>query len=295
MLVDMWLACLPTPYKCRKHYNQLILEIYRAVWEETQRRMTSIQPSSSSSCLSSSLDLRPRWTKDLRERWRSLAGMGALPISWARYSFRLAGTSNPSLFPRDPPIAFVVAKRLLLHHWLLVFDEVQLLDVSSATLLADVLSWFWRMGGVVVGNSNKVPQDLYLGGVARERLEGFVDALVARCPVVEMHPGAVSGDEARKDEEESKDWRAIRAQESSAVGRRSWYTLGEREAFEKSMGTLCRGHHHSGEFDQVSIDISYKLQRPCRTQATDIESIWKTVACTLVHGRHLQIYFRRPL
>ena len=51
---------------------------------------------------------------------------------------------------------------------LLVFDEVQLLDVSSATLLADVLSWFWRMGGVIVGTSNKVPDDLYKNGVQRE-------------------------------------------------------------------------------------------------------------------------------
>jgi predicted ATPase len=56
-------------------------------------------------------------------------------------------------------------------NWLLVFDEVQLLDVSSATLLADRLSWSRRMGGVIVGTSNKVPDDLYENGVQRERLE----------------------------------------------------------------------------------------------------------------------------
>lgn len=135
---------------------------------------------------------------------------------------------------QDPPIAFVVAKRLLLHHWLLVFDEVQLLDVSSATLLADVLSWFWRMGGVVVGNSNKVPKDLYLGGVARERLEGFVEALVGRCPVVEMGAGG----------EEARDWREVRAEESE--GRRTWFTYGEEREFEKMIEKVMEGSQPSG-------------------------------------------------
>ncbi|KAL5485156.1 hypothetical protein ACEPAI_7798 [Sanghuangporus weigelae] len=102
-LVDLWFSTLPTPFKTRKHYSELVLEIYRG-------------------------------------------------------------------------------------HWLLAFDEFQLLDVSSAGLLADVLSWYWRMGGVVVASSNKVPDDLYRGGVQRERLEPFVETLKVRCPVFEM-PG----------------------------------------------------------------------------------------------------------
>lgn len=65
-------------------------------------------------------------------------------------------------------------------NWLLVFDEIQLRDVSSATLLTDVLSWFWRMGGVVVSTSNWLPYDLYRNGVQHERLEPFVPALKAR-------------------------------------------------------------------------------------------------------------------
>lgn len=30
------------------------------------------------------------------------------------------------------------------------FDEMQLVDASSAALLRDVLSWYWRLGGVIV-------------------------------------------------------------------------------------------------------------------------------------------------
>ncbi|KAF7321848.1 Mitochondrial ATPase [Mycena kentingensis (nom. inval.)] len=42
-LADLWLSCVPTPYKTRKHYNELVLEIYRGVWRETQRRMETIR------------------------------------------------------------------------------------------------------------------------------------------------------------------------------------------------------------------------------------------------------------
>lgn len=33
------------------------------------------------------------------------------------------------------------------------FDELQLLDASSAALLRDVLSWYWRFGGVIISCS----------------------------------------------------------------------------------------------------------------------------------------------
>ena len=33
------------------------------------------------------------------------------------------------------------------------FDELQLLDASSAALLRDVLSWYWRLGGVILSCS----------------------------------------------------------------------------------------------------------------------------------------------
>ncbi|KAH9839231.1 AFG1-like ATPase-domain-containing protein [Rhodofomes roseus] len=213
-LIDLWYAALPTPFKARKHYSELVLEVYRAVWEETRARMAGVhaaEPSASESTSESA-----PWTRSLRDRWREMLDTGKLPARWVRKATRF-GASAPSL---QPPIAFVVAQRLILRHWLLVFDEIQLLDVSSATLLADVLSWFWRMGGVVVGNSNKVPDDLYKNGVQRERLEPFVEALKARCPVVLMRS--------------EKDWRVDRASRSEGQGA-SWYLPGQEEEFENKV------------------------------------------------------------
>ena len=92
--------------------------------------------------------------------------------------------------------------------------------MSSATLLADVLSWFWRMGGIIVGSSNKVPDDLYKNGVQRERLEPFVEALKARCPVVHMRS--------------ERDWRALRGD----GGKRSWFTFAQRRDFEATLAEI---------------------------------------------------------
>ncbi|EMD37678.1 hypothetical protein CERSUDRAFT_136414 [Gelatoporia subvermispora B] len=209
-LIDLWFSAVPTPYKARKHYNQIVLELYRAVWEETKRRMASAKHDSADA----SSPAPVAWNRSVKQRWMDALASGELPKRW----FRRPGMFFSAPSGAQPTIAFVVARRLLLRHWLLVFDEVQLLDVSSATLLADVLSWFWRMGGVVVGSSNKVPDDLYKNGVQRDRLEPFVEALKLRCPLVTM------GSE--------HDWRAKKS--SSGIDK-TWYLVGQEEKF---MGKL---------------------------------------------------------
>ncbi|KAJ7745464.1 AFG1-like ATPase-domain-containing protein [Mycena maculata] len=205
-LVDLWLSCIPTPHKTRKHYNQLVLEIYRGVWQETQQRMADSDITRRSV---ESEDSEGPWNSSVRDKWRELVKTGSLPLFWRR-----RGSSVPS--KSTPTIAFSVARRLVLRHWLLVFDEIQLLDISSATLLADVLSWYWRMGGVIIGTSNKVPDDIYKHGVQRERLEPFVEALKVRCPVLTMRS--------------EHDWRQ---HDYSGIGEagRMWLLSGNEERF----------------------------------------------------------------
>lgn len=215
---------MPTPYKARKHYSELVLEVYRAVWEETRVRMAGVHSAAPSLSEEGDASDAVPWTRSLRDRWKDLLEGGRLPTRWVRKATRLGALTG-----HQPPIAFVVAQRLILRHWLLVFDEVQLLDVSSATLLADVLSWFWRMGGVVVGSSNKVPDDLYKNGVQRERLEPFVEALKARCPVVLMRS--------------NKDWRAERAHRTEGKGV-SWYVSGREAGFERRLASFI--DHNTG-------------------------------------------------
>lgn len=219
-LVDLWLSTLPTPFKMRKHYSELVLEIYRGVWEETRRRKALLDSHEHERFQPPS---RPVWTRTVRTRWRKLFETGALPKTWRSAAYRDAIKSAHSQRHHFPPISFAIAHRLVTQHWLLAFDELQLLDVSSAGLLADVLSWFWRMGGIVVASSNKVPDELYRGGVQRERLEPFVEALKTRCPVLEM-PG-------------KGDWRR-----EKSVGHRSyWFTSDHEGEFWTHVNSLTKG------------------------------------------------------
>jgi protein AFG1 len=171
---------------------------------------------------------RGPWNKSIREHFQGLIKSGTMPIRWRRTNTGFTGGG-------DPPIAFMVAKRLLLRHWLLVFDEIQLLDVSSANLLADVLSWYWRMGGVIVGTSNKVPDELYRNGVQKERLEPFVEALKARCPVTIL--------------DAEKDWREVSSTSHSVDG--TWFTPDQRTQFDKALQKAS--HFEEGEYQSLPI------------------------------------------
>ena len=266
-LIDLWYSTLPTPYKARKHYNELVLEIYRAVWEETRRRMAAAHahPLPSESQAAAEEPSRP-WNKFLRDQWRELLKSGSLPVRWTRNSNMAFSLARTSL---EPSIAYVVAQRLILRHWLLVFDEIQLLDVSSATLLADVLSWFWRMGGIIVGSSNKVPDDLYKNGVQRERLEPFVEALKARCPVVLMRS--------------ERDWRAVRGSE----GKRSWYTFDQQREFEIEIAGVTRAARQT-ESEGMYGSGSGHSDRGCSmlAQATPAEA---SPAEIVVFGRRIRV------
>lgn len=226
------------------------------MWEETRRRMIANHVTQTP--LEPPKERSPQpWNKLVREQWRQLVKSGSLPIRWVRQSNMSLSLSRT---PIEPSIAYVVAQRLILRHWLLVFDEIQLLDVSSATLLADVLSWFWRMGGVIIGSSNKVPDDLYKNGVQRERLEPFVEALKARCPVILMRS--------------EHDWRAVR----SSHGERSWYTFAQRRKFEDRVAQIDRAEGSSGEIFGSSDRIRTDSRRdPAASSPADITVFGRTI------------------
>ena len=106
-----------------------------------------------------------------------------------RGSGALVESSGGSLLadlPDQEYILFLVAKQLFQNGHILCFDEIQLVDVAGAGLLRGILAYFWRMGGVIVGTSNRVPQDLYQSGVHRESFLEFLTILSDRCPPHDM-------------------------------------------------------------------------------------------------------------
>ncbi|OAV86662.1 hypothetical protein PTTG_12421 [Puccinia triticina 1-1 BBBD Race 1] len=95
--------------------------------------------------------------------------------------------------PRDPTLNgpnFVlaqVARDLILNQgWVLAFDEIQMVDVAGAGILSRVLEWYWRLGGVVIGTSNRLPEHMYDQGVQKSTVAPFLDRLKIKSPVVSL-------------------------------------------------------------------------------------------------------------
>lgn len=134
-LADTWFASLSTPYKSRKHYNEFVLDLYRAVWEETAKRMRDVEPSHSS--------VEPTtWTRSIRDQVRQM-----LTVDIDKFdSFWHRLRRPPPSLQYSVPIPYVLASKILRSSYVLLIDEVQLQDVSSTLLLSYVLIWLLAHG-----------------------------------------------------------------------------------------------------------------------------------------------------
>lgn len=147
------------------------------------------------------------------------------------------------------------------HGWLLAFDEVQLVDIAGAGLINRVLSWYWRLGGIVVGTSNRVPEgastgpslmisspltdssaDLYNAGVQRESLSPFLVALAARSPAFELRSSLDYRREQRSrdaldasNDRPAGDFGTVEAWKRWGTKARGWFVKGEEKEFEEAV------------------------------------------------------------
>lgn len=128
------------------------------------------------------------------------------------------------------------------HGWLLAFDEVQLVDIAGAGLINRVLSWYWRLGGVVVGTSNRVPEDLYNAGVQRDSLNPFLRALAARSPVIELlSPNDYRRTQRRRDgldpeqDRPAGDFGTVEAWRRWGTQSRGWFVRGQEKEFDAAV------------------------------------------------------------
>ncbi|TIA87852.1 hypothetical protein E3P99_02907 [Wallemia hederae] len=153
MILDIWYGSLPTTRKLRLHYHAFMTLVYGLVWEESLKRQ-----------------------RGAKERHR---------IDYHQSE----STAEHSLMMHTS-IAFAVARRLFLNHGhILYLDELQMVDIASAVLLRDTLSWFLRFGGVLLSTSNKPPSELYAKGVRSKNLNDFLYALERRCDGLRVDNG----------------------------------------------------------------------------------------------------------
>ncbi len=98
----------------------------------------------------------------------------------AMHRWRQANEGDPI-----PPLAQAIAES----SWLLCFDEFQVTNIADAMLLGRLFEALFEQGVVVVATSNWPPDELYEGGLQRERFLPFIDLIKDRLDILQLDGG----------------------------------------------------------------------------------------------------------
>ena len=89
---------------------------------------------------------------------------------------------------RDDPL-MAVASDIADETWLICFDEFHVVNIADAMILGRLFQGLFERGVVIVATSNVAPQELYQGGLQRDRFLPFIDLICARLDVLDIGAG----------------------------------------------------------------------------------------------------------
>ncbi|KAG7740245.1 hypothetical protein KL923_002086 [Ogataea haglerorum] len=84
-------------------------------------------------------------------------------------------------------ILLEVASKMIRNHYVLMLDEFMLPDLASAKIVKILFTYFFKLGGVLVATSNRLPEELYSTDFNKTQFQSFERVLKMRCQVFDMN------------------------------------------------------------------------------------------------------------
>lgn len=82
---------------------------------------------------------------------------------------------------RDEFILFEIAQKMISQNTVLILDEFMLPDLAAAKIVKLLFTYFFKLGGVLVATSNRMPEDLYATDFKKADFRSFMAVLQSRC------------------------------------------------------------------------------------------------------------------
>lgn len=98
----------------------------------------------------------------------------------------LTATAATTLSMESEYILYEVAQKMIARSTVLMLDEFMLPDIAAATIVRTLLTYYFKLGGVLVATSNRLPEDLYSHEFHKHNFRTFVGVLHSRCQAVDM-------------------------------------------------------------------------------------------------------------
>lgn len=83
-------------------------------------------------------------------------------------------------------ILFEIAQKMIAKSTIFMLDEFMLPDVASAQIVKILFTYYFKLGGVLVATSNKLPEELYSSEFNKSSFKSFVGILNSRCIAVDI-------------------------------------------------------------------------------------------------------------